>query len=123
MDTVTSLAGFRAAIGAGAWVAPNLAGKLFFLDPADNPQSPYLARLFGVRDLALAVGLLGAPPPARAAWLRIGLACDVADTAAALLGGRAGYLSKVTTAAVLGGSLTATALGIKALGEPHPAGA
>src|SRR5205085_621975 len=57
MDSVTALAGLRASVGLPAWLTPNLAGRLFLLDPDDNPQSPYLARLFGVRDLALAAGV------------------------------------------------------------------
>jgi hypothetical protein len=44
----------RLSIGVAAWTAPRLAGKLFGLDVAGNPQVPYLPRLFGVRDAALA---------------------------------------------------------------------
>ena len=44
------------AVGASAWATPRLAGKAFGLDADDNPQSPYLARLFGIRDIALGVG-------------------------------------------------------------------
>jgi len=47
----------RGAIGTGAWLAPKLSGRLFGLDPAANPQAPYLGRLFAVRDAALAFGL------------------------------------------------------------------
>src|SRR5207245_5660578 len=54
--TIKGLAGLRVAIGVTAWLFPNLAGRLFGLDPESNPQAPYLARLFGVRDIALGLG-------------------------------------------------------------------
>ena len=56
-------------VGLIVWATPRLAGKLFGLDAQANPQSPYLARLFGVRDLALAWGALGAQGSARRQWL------------------------------------------------------
>jgi lipopolysaccharide/colanic/teichoic acid biosynthesis glycosyltransferase len=64
----TALIGIRASVGAGAWVAPQLAGRLFGLDTVANPQLPYMGRLFGIRDVALAAGLSkgvedGASPP------------------------------------------------------------
>ena len=53
---VNGLVGLRTAVGAGAWLAPRLSARMFGLDPAGNPQAPYLGRLFGVRDVALALG-------------------------------------------------------------------
>jgi len=53
MQTVKALAGLRIMIGLASWTAPRLAGRIFGLDPEGNPQAPYLARLFGVRDVAL----------------------------------------------------------------------
>src|SRR4051794_2970905 len=114
-QTIRNLAMLRLAIGVGAWVAPNLAGRLFGLDPAANPQAPYLARLFGIRDVALALGTLQSAGEARRQWLQLGVACDAADAAAAVLGGRSGYLSAAT--AVLGGgtAAVATGMGVQAL--------
>ena len=111
------LAGVRLAIGAGAWATPRLAGRMFGLDSASNPQSPYLARLFGVRDIALAWGALGSEGSARRQWLLAGLACDAADTLAGVAGGRGGYLPKLTSALVSGTALSAIALGAAALRE------
>ena len=51
-----ALIGLRIAIGTASWLTPRVAGKLFGLDAKANPQSPYLARLFGARDIALGVG-------------------------------------------------------------------
>jgi hypothetical protein len=112
---VKSLSGLRVAVGAGAYAAPVLTGRLFGLEPKRNPQSPYLARLFGVRDLALAGGTLQSAGEARRTWLVAGLACDVADAAAALLGQRAGYLSSPTAAMLAAPALAAVALGAVAL--------
>jgi len=114
---VNNLAGLRLAIGAASWAAPRFAGKLFGLDAAANPQSPYLARLFGVRDIALAWGTLTSKGATQRQWLVAGLACDAADTLAGIAGGRGGYLPKLTSALVTGTALSAAALGASALRE------
>jgi hypothetical protein len=114
-NALKTLAGVRMAIGLGAWATPRLAGKLFGLDAQANPQSPYLARLFGVRDLALAWGALGAQGSARRQWLLAGLACDTADAVAGVVGGRAGYLPKLTSVLVSGTAVSAAVLGVAAL--------
>jgi hypothetical protein len=110
-SNVQSLAAARAAIGAGSWLAPGITGRLFGLDVAANPQAPYLARLFGVRDAALGFGLITSSGAQRAQWLKIGIACDLADAAAGYLAGKDGTLPKF--AAVL---VTATALGAAGFG-------
>lgn len=117
---VQGLIGTRTVIGAGAWLAPRLAGRLFGLDPAANPQAPYLGRLFGVRDVALAAGLTGSDEQ-RARWLRIGIACDLADAVAGLLAGRRGELPKRATMLVTATALGAAAMGIAALQGQQPA--
>lgn len=116
----TSLGGLRIGIGVLAWGAPDLAGRLFGLDPKRNPQSPYLGRLFGIRDLALGAGTLAADAQARRNWLAAGLACDVADTAAALLGQRAGYLSTPVALMLAVPALSGVALGAVALHGAEP---
>lgn len=114
-QTVQGLVGLRGAVGAGAWLAPRLSGRLFGLNPDANPQAPYLGRLFGARDVALAFGLGTSSGPQRSQWLRIGIACDLADAAAGLLAGRRGELPKLATALVTATALAAAALGIAAL--------
>ena len=120
-QTIRNLAVIRLAIGVGAWLFPNFAGKLFGLDPAGNPQAAYLGRLFGVRDIALAVGTMQSSGEARRQWLQLGVVCDSADAAAAVLGKRAGYLPLVT--AVVGGGVAAAAagMGAQALQAPDAA--
>jgi hypothetical protein len=114
-SALNALAGLRMAIGVSAWAAPRLTGRLFGLDAEANPQAPYLSRLFGARDLALAWGALGAEGSARRQWLLAGLACDAADTLAGVAGGRGGYLPKLTSALVSGTALSAVAMGAVAL--------
>ncbi|HYZ71181.1 MAG TPA: hypothetical protein VE528_05935 [Thermoleophilaceae bacterium] len=110
-----ALAGLRAAIGLGAWLVPRVAGRLFGLDARDNPQSPYLARLFGARDVALGAGAVLSEGEARTLWLRAGVACDVADAVAGLAAGGRGYLGPVSAALVTGTAVGAAALGVAAL--------
>jgi len=115
--TINALAGGRIAIGVGSWLAPRLSGKLFGLDASSNPQSPYLARLFGARDIALAYGVLSTSGEAQRRWLTIGVACDLADTAAGIAAARGGYLSKLPSVMVSATALAASALGTLALRE------
>lgn len=119
-QTTQAIVGLRSALGIGVWVAPRLAGRLFGLDPKGNPQLSYVGRLFGVRDVALAYGLATSSGPERTLWLRIGLACDIADAAAGVLGGRSGDLPKLAMVLVTGTALGAAGLGVAAMlsGEP-----
>jgi hypothetical protein len=114
-QTIRSLAMMRMAVGTSAWATPRLAGKAFGLDAEGNPQSPYLARLFGVRDIALGVGTLATTGEARRQWLTLGVMCDAADAAAGIFAGRGGYLPKVPTVLVTGVALVAAGLGLAAL--------
>jgi hypothetical protein len=111
----------RTAIGVGAWLAPRFSGRLFGLDPDANPQASYLGRLFGVRDVALGVGLSSSSGPDRQQWLRLGVACDLADAAAGVLAGRAGALPKRATVLVTGTALMAAAMGLAAMRTEEPA--
>lgn len=106
------LSGIRLGVGAGAWLAPTLTGKLFGLDPAANPQLAFMARLFGARDVALAIGTEATPPAARKVWRQVGIACDVLDAGAAYIAQRNGSVSRVS--AVLAGATALTAAGLGA---------
>jgi hypothetical protein len=120
MNPVQMISGLRAWIGTSAWLAPNLTGKLFGLDPASNPQAAFLARLFGVRDVALAAGTLGSDGEVRAKWLQIGLVCDLADAGAAYLAGRNGTVPKHAAILAGGTALAAAGLGVAALNQSQP---
>ncbi|HZU60564.1 MAG TPA: hypothetical protein VE983_06330 [Solirubrobacteraceae bacterium] len=123
MSPLKLLIGLRMGIGAGAWLTPRLAGRLFGLDPAGNPQLPYLGRLFGVRDVALGAGAQMSRGDSQRLWLTLGLACDAADAAAGILAGRNGEIPKLTTVLVTAPALLAIGLGGAALQavEPEPA--
>jgi hypothetical protein len=112
---IQQLVATRAAIGAGAWLMPNFSGRLFGLDPDANPQASYLGRLFGVRDVVLGVGLSASSGTERRQWLRLGVACDLADAAAGVLAGRSGALPKRATLLVTATALAAAAMGIAAM--------
>ena len=119
-SSIPALAGLRAAVGVGAWATPNLSGRLFGLDPDNNPQASYLGRLFGVRDLALAAGTLSAEGADRRRWLQLGLACDLADAAAGYIAGRTGVLPKPAAVMVTGVALVAAGMGAAALAAEPP---
>ena len=122
MSPTDLLIGLRTAVGAGAWIAPAQTGRLFGLDASANEQLPYVARLFGIRDVALAAGMRASSGQSRRLWLQLGIACDAADAAAGLLAGRNGQMSKTTTVLVTATALTALAFGVAALRtEDEPA--
>ncbi len=115
MVEIAILTGLRASVGAGVWIAPRLAGGLFGLDADANPQLPYVGRLFGVRDVALAAGLQLSGGQSRRLWLQLGILCDVADGVAGILAGRAGQISKLSTALVTAPALLGIGVGVAAL--------
>jgi hypothetical protein len=117
-QSIRNLAMLRLGVGVVSWAAPKLGAKLFGLDPDANPQASYLARLFGIRDIALAVGAMQSTGEARRQWLQLGLLCDAADVGAAALGNRGGYLPAPTAMIVGGVAAGATALGAAALRAP-----
>ena len=73
-----------------------------------------MARLVGARDLALACGVIATEEDAQRGWVLAGLACDSADTVAALAAGANG-LSKRTTAGVFAAALWGVLCGAFAL--------
>ena len=88
-----AIAGIRAGIGVGTLLAPRLTGKLFGIDAVENPAAPYLARLFGARELYLASPfLMPAPGLDEQELAARAVPVDAADTAAAFAAGLKGYL-------------------------------
>ena len=77
---VNAIAAGRVGIGAAAWLAPNLSGRLFGLDPDGNPQASYLGRLFGARDVALGAGALRSPRKQKDGWVAAGALAGVRGT-------------------------------------------
>lgn len=116
-NAINALVGLRLVVGVLSWLAPRPAGKLFGLDSKGNPQAPYLARLFGARDIALAYGAVSSEGEHQRQWLTVGMACDVADSVAGIAGGRRGYLPKFASVLVTATAVGAAALGAVALGQ------
>jgi hypothetical protein len=116
MDNATSLSLARIAIGAAAWAAPELSLRAGMLD-AHAPESPYLLRLFGARDVALGAVTLFAAPEHKPALLRVGLAVDAADAGAAVMALRSRRLSTRTGAVLTGAAGAAMVAGLVALGQ------
>jgi hypothetical protein len=114
---VRNIVFLRIVVGVVSYFTPRLGGRLFGLDTRANPQAPYLARLFGVRDLALAVGALQSTGATQKQWRQLGMACDVADVGAAVMGRRDGSLPLATAVLVGGTAVAAAAMSAAAAGE------
>lgn len=121
MDNATSLALARIGVGAAAWAAPELGLRAALLDDS-APESPYLVRLFGARDLALGAVTLLASPERKPALICIGMAVDALDAGAAVLALRKQQLrttAGVVLAAAAGGAVVS---GAAALGQQRRRG-
>lgn len=115
MNPVTGLALGRIAVGAVSFFSPDQAARLFRLDPTTNPQLPYMSRMFGSREIALGAITLMTTGAARRRLVQLGVAVDGADTVAALLAARGGYVSKATGALLALPALGAVAVGVSDL--------
>jgi hypothetical protein len=96
MNPVTGLALGRIAIGVGALASPDLATKLFRLDGANNPQLPYMTRMFGSREIALGAVTLVSKGAARRKLVALGIAVDGADAFAGYEAMRTGAVNNQT---------------------------
>ncbi len=79
----------RMAVGAAFVLLPGLAGRMWIGSPAAERPVKVLARAFGVRDLALGLGVaiaLDRGAPVRG-WIEAGVLSDAIDTCASLLAG------------------------------------
>lgn len=105
----------RFAVGAVSWAAPRFATELMGLQ-LKAPAGSYWARLFGVRDAALAVGLLlSEPGDDRRRWRLMGIASDAADAFAGELAAREANAKGVSRWALPGAPVAVVALGIAGL--------
>ncbi len=118
MDPISArrtLAQVRLAIGIGALVAPRLTGKLFGIDADANPAAPYLARLFGAREIYMATPfLMPAPGLDEAELSSRAVPVDAADATASLVAGLRGYLPWRAAVPATAAGLLGTWLGSQA---------
>ncbi len=111
MNPSQLLPGIRIAIGGGMWAFPELTGKAFGAKLAGNHEALFLGRLFGIRDVALGIGQIA---NSGGMWWQLGVVCDVADAAAAVISIKAGG-PKVTGVLAGATAVAAAGLGIAAL--------
>lgn len=111
-EIIQAFATVRAAIGAGAWIAPRLVGRTLGADPRTSPQAAYLSRLFGIRDLALGAGLSTSQPDQRTGWLRVGMGSDLGDAVASFLAVRRGEIPRLPGLMAGASGVAAGALGL-----------
>lgn len=114
MDHVNGLSVARIAIGTGMLLAPEPSLKLGLLD-STAAQSPYLARMFGSREIAIGALTLLAAPEHRTTLIKVGIAIDVADAVAGVLGIRSKAFSTPAGALLTGAAAGAVVSGIAGL--------
>ena len=115
MNPVTGLSLGRIAVGILSFLQPALAAKLFGLDVADNPQGPYLTRLFGSREVALGTATLLARGKTRRNLVLAGIGVDLADAATGVLGVQDKTVPTRTGAMLVAPALGAVLAGIAGL--------
>jgi hypothetical protein len=106
----------RMTFGVVAWAFPGPVGRVFGFDMTANPEASYLVQLVGARDVVLAWGLIVTEGDTQRKWLLTCMACDAADTLAAVAGRRNG-LSKRTTALLLAAAVAPMVRGAVVLRE------
>ena len=101
--------------GALSWVSPTASSRVFLLgrDAADG-RTGLLARLFGIRDLALGLALQHPSADVRKLVLQAGVAIAAAGVAATLLAVRSGA-PKSALLGVAGGAALFVGIGLTAL--------
>lgn len=115
MNPALGLAAARVIIGGVAVGAPDLGTKLFRLDPGTNPQLPYMARLFGSREIALGAATLLARGKTRRNLVLAGIGVDAADAAAAYLAGESRSVDRTTMVALAVPAAAAVLAGLAGL--------
>jgi hypothetical protein len=121
MDVRQIFGATRMAVGGFTWLAPRASGHTFGVgDVAADSRVALVARLFGSRDLLLGAAVVAAKEPeAVQSALALGVAVDLLDVMATVLGVRRG-VSKHGAVGVGVGAAVFAACGIALLvrGEP-----
>lgn len=112
MNPVTGLSLGRIAIGVGALTSPDLATKLFRLDGPNNPQLPYMTRMFASREIALGAVTLFARGTARRKLVALGIAVDGADAFAGFDAMKSGAVNQSTGIGLVAPAIGAVIAGV-----------
>ncbi len=75
-----SMAVGRIVLGALSLASPGAAARSFGMEGAITPELTYMARIFGIRAIALGSGYLLSEGDARRLWQRLAFICDTSDT-------------------------------------------
>jgi len=115
MNPALGLSLGRISVGAAAVANPAFAARLFQLDPVENPQLPYVTRLFGIREVALGAATLMSRGRAQKGMIGLGILVDAADGATGYLAMQDGTVSRKTAMTLLGPAVGAVGAGLLAL--------
>jgi hypothetical protein len=123
MDPVKGLSLGRIVVGLVSFFAPDLAARALLLSPKNNPQLPYMFRLFGAREVALGAATLMASGPSRTQLVAAGIAVDAADAATGVISASRSEVGKVTGYGFTAVAVGAVGAGVAALllGRREPA--
>jgi hypothetical protein len=114
--TGRTLLAARTTLGLLTLLVPRPTGRAFLLDPADNPQLPVIARMWGIRNLSLAAGMYGAAGAGRSRWWRLQPVIDGLDFLVIVTEWRRDAVPKPAAGLMAGTALLATALGALSAG-------
>jgi hypothetical protein len=115
VNPVIGLSLGRIAVGVVSFARPDVAATMFGLDLDNNPQGPYVARLFGSREIALGTMTLLARGRARRNLVLAGIGVDLADAATGVLGIQDRSVSTRTGAMLIGPAIGAVLAGVAGL--------
>jgi hypothetical protein len=102
----------RGALGVGAVLAPRALGRLFGVEPAENPVAPYLMRLFGIREIFMAWDLHLTDDDDLERTVARSIPVDAADALASGIAGITGYLPRRAAAMSTATAILGTVNGI-----------
>ena len=113
----SALSALRSLVGAGTWASPASAWRALRLgELGDDPSAELVARLFGVRDLALGQAVRHRDGEVRRPALQVGVLCDSVDVVASLIALRRGA-PRAGVALAGGGAAVFAVLGLAALAD------
>jgi hypothetical protein len=112
MNPVIGLCLGRIAVGATALANPEMAARIFQLDPVSNPQVPYVTRIFGSREIALGLATLLARGRAQKGMIGLGVLVDAADGVTGYLAMQDGTVSRKTAMTLIAPAIGAVGSGL-----------